>query len=83
MKTYHPMAVTDNGTLFVHDGMNTVSDALKQFDIWESDYGYRISEAWIDVYESGKEIKKLSVAHKWVIESEDAYLIGGREQCQS
>lgn len=70
MMIYHPMAITDKGTQFVYDGMNTASDALKQFDIWEKDYGYRIREAWIDIYESGKKIKKLSVAHKWVIEFE-------------
>ena len=72
MLMYHPMAETDNETLFVHDGINTVSDALKQFDIWENDYGYQIREAWINVYDSGQKVKRLSVAKKWVLESEDA-----------
>lgn len=65
MLIYHPMAITDKGTQFVYEGMNDVSDALKQFDIWENDYGYRISGAWIDVYESGQKIKSLTVGKEW------------------
>lgn len=67
MLIYHPMAVTDKGTQFVYDGMSTVSEALEQFDIWENDYGYQIREAWIDVYESGHKVKKLSVGKMWML----------------
>ena len=72
MPSYYSMAITNNGTQFIYDGFDSVEQALDQFEVWENVYNYRILEAWIDVYESGKKIKRLSVAHKWVIESEDA-----------
>ena len=71
MLIYHPMAVTDKGTQFVYDGMNTAAEALKQFEIWDYEYGVNFRSTWIDVYDSGQKVKRLSVAKKWVLESED------------
>lgn len=72
MLSYYPMAITDKGTQFVYDGFDSAEKALYQFEVWDYEYGVTFKSTWIDVYDSGQKVKRLSVAKKWVLESEDA-----------
>lgn len=71
MLIYYPMAETDKGTRFVYYGFDSAEKALYQFEYWDNEYGVIFKSTWIDVYDSGKKVKRLSVAKKWVLESED------------
>lgn len=71
MLTYNPMAITDKGARFAYYGFDSVEEALNQFEVWDYEYGVNFKNTWIDVYDSGKKVKRISVAKKWVLESED------------
>lgn len=67
MVLYWPMAKAgeDGETkLFTYDAALTLQKALDQFTIWERDYHYHITEAWIQVTEDGKEAR-LDVERVW------------------
>ncbi len=70
MLTYYSMAITDKGTQFYYR-TDSAEKALNQFEVWDNEYGVIFKSTWIDVYDSGKKVKRLSVAQKWVLESED------------
>lgn len=38
--------------LSTSDGFLRLGDAIRQFDIWR-DYGYKLTERWVSIYESG------------------------------
>ena len=71
MLTYHSMAITNQGTQLAYHGFDSAEEALHQFEVWDNEYGIVFRSTWIDVYDSGQKIKRLSVAKKWVLESED------------
>ena len=55
-EVYYPMAITDSKSimeqnLYISDGMTDLDKALNQFSIWEEHYGYKIIDAWIDIYD--------------------------------
>lgn len=46
---FWPNAVADDGQkLFTYECVPTICKALKQFSIWEDNYGYKIKTAWIE-----------------------------------
>lgn len=46
---YWPNAVADDGTrLFTSSSADSFESAVKQLEIWEDHYKYRITKAWID-----------------------------------
>ena len=63
-----PNAVTDTGEkLFTYDSCDSVEECLKQFDIWENHYHYKIADAWIDTVTLSSNVK--STVHykkQWV-----------------
>ena len=72
MLSYHSMAITNQGTQLAYHGFDSAEEALHQFEVWNNEFGIIFRSTWIDVYdESGKKVKRLSVAKKWVLESED------------
>lgn len=71
MLSYYPMAMTDKGAQFAYYGCDSVEEALKQFEVWDYEYGVIFKNTWIDVYDSEQKVKRLSVVKKWVLKSED------------
>lgn len=71
MLSYHSMAITNQGTQLAYHGFDSAEDSLHQFEVWDNEYGIVFRSTWIDAYDSGQKVKRLSVAKKWVLESED------------
>ena len=66
---YSPMARAKDGqVLFTYDSLDTLEEAVKQFDIWKDHYHYDIIEAWIDVSNHGNKVKTIRYKQKWVAE---------------
>ena len=58
MKLYWPNAKFRNAsgaidTISTSDGAFTLEEAKNQLDIWRNDYGFLITEFWVDVYGDG------------------------------
>lgn len=48
--TYWPVAKTVEGeTLNTYDSVLSLEEAALQFKVWEEDYRYRISRAWVQI----------------------------------
>lgn len=61
MKIYWANAKTEDLELLsTYEGCTDIHQAERQFGVWE-EYGYRIREKWIAVYEDGKEISRVTV----------------------
>lgn len=64
---YWPKATTEDGeTLRTYDSAFTVGKALRQFEIWEDGYGYKIKKAWIETTDGG--VIAVKSDHKFVID---------------
>lgn len=83
MKLYWPMAaivtvvpvvpstdrVRETEQRFTYDAYTSRDKALQQFAFWEDGHHY-ITEAWIDVYEDGKQTGRLEVEKTWKVKEE-------------
>ena len=65
MIQYWPMAIVWTGDEDVwgerhtYTSANSLEAAIKQFDIWKDDYGYKLASMWVDVVETdGEETKR-------------------------
>ena len=70
MTIYHPCATAIDSSgkkheLMCYDGVDSMEMCVKQFDIWEK-YGYKIKTAFVQVVESGKDVKNIFFEKKWM-----------------
>lgn len=64
--TYAPMAETENGqTLFTQHNVEQMRKAEKQFEIWEDRYHYKLTKAWIDVYDGDQKVNTVLYDKRW------------------
>lgn len=47
--------------LFTYDACLSIGEALKVINCWVFDYEYKISKAWIDVYNNNALLRKIQV----------------------
>ena len=71
MKQFLPFAnaIDKNGKeqkLMTYDGCDDIESCLKQFDIWENDYRYKIKTATVQIIETGKPLKTVYYEKRWV-----------------
>lgn len=71
MTMYHPMAtaVDDNGNeqkLFVYDGCLSIAECIKQFDMWQKEYGYKIKTACVQIIKDDKTVENCYYENKWI-----------------
>lgn len=68
---YSPVARAKNGqVLFTYGSLDTLEEAVKQFDIWKDNYHYDIIEARVDITNHGEKVKTVNYTQKWVAEGE-------------
>ena len=69
---FWPCAITEDGEkLFTQDAARSEEECIKQFEIWENHYGYKIKDAWIDTSCGTSAFdKKVFYKRTWVIDGD-------------
>lgn len=70
MTTYHPLAtgIDKNGNeqkLLTYDGFSSLTECIKQFDLWQKEYGYKLSTACVQEITDGTVVEHY-YENKWV-----------------
>lgn len=71
MTTYHPLATVididgNEQKLITYDGLSSISECLKQFDLWQEAFGYKIKTACVQIIKDGGTVENRYYERKWV-----------------
>lgn len=65
---YAPMADVEGQEqlLFCYTDSLTLEDAMRSFEVWETEYQFHLTKCWVDVYRNGDKIHTINLKRTWV-----------------